>query len=366
MCGELRKKRGDRDGGFMRKMRLFGMLCLCVVWVGWMARAEAESTGGEPAYRTFGRYNRFEPSAVALWPGTSYVVVLNDRSKWTSPISVFKLSKKGRLKEIARPVVVIKGKPLDISKFEGITASQKTPGVFYATTAFDRPVPSFRIMVRFELQAKAKGKKGKKVSIKMKSARVIKLRDPAGVIKGKYKMPWYKIEALALTPEEDALVVGVRAYGKSYKKPQFRVLLLRYALNRVDRDPVVLAHIDLKGLLGREEGIAALEYLPERKQYLLVTSYENDDASPPTAQVGGHLWLVSTDLAALNRVETWKKAWRQKVSHKPEGVTPLAGGKILVVYDDDNDRKAKGKDKPGTFPMQANEAAYSILTLPAK
>lgn len=26
----------------MRKMRLFGMLCLSVVWVGWMARAEAE------------------------------------------------------------------------------------------------------------------------------------------------------------------------------------------------------------------------------------------------------------------------------------------------------------------------------------
>jgi hypothetical protein len=354
----------------MRKIRILRMLCLCLflfgVWMVGLGSENAFAEGGEPAYKTFGRYNRFEPSAVALWPGTSYVVVLNDRSKWTSPISVFKMGKKGGLKEIARPIVMIKGKALDISKFEGITASQKKPGVFYATTAFDRPVPSFRIVVRFELQAKSKGKKGKKVSIKMKSAKVMKFRDPSGVIKAKYKMPWYKIEALALTPEEDALIVGVRTYGKSYKKPQFRVLLLRYDLKRVNKDPSVLAHFDLKGLLGREEGISALEYLPERKQYLLVTSYENDDASPPTAQVGGHLWLVSTDLTTLNQEETWKKAWRQKVTHKPEGVTPLGGGKILVVYDDDNDRKSKGKDKPGTFPMQANEAAYSIITLPAQ
>lgn len=98
-------------------------------------------------------------------------------------------------------------------------------------------------------------------------ARVIKLRDPAGVIKGSIGCLGTSIEALALTPEEDALVVGVRAYGESYKKPQFRVLPLRYVLNRVDRDPVVLAHIDLKGLLGREAKASRVSISAERKQY---------------------------------------------------------------------------------------------------
>lgn len=329
----------------------------------------AEQAGAEPAYVTFGRYDRFEPSAVALWPGTRYVVVLNDRFKWVSPFSVFKMTKKGKLKEVARPVPMIKGKPVLVSKLEGMTASQKKPGLFYAITSHDRPVPAFRQLLRFQLTEKSKKKKKKKgkkkkAKIKMTKFKVLKFRDPGAFLKAKFKMPWYKIEALALTPAEDALIVGVRTYGESYKKPLFRVILLRYDLKRLKKDPTLLAHIDLTSLVGRSEGISALEYLPERKQYLLVTSYENDDASPPVAQVGGHLWLVSTDLTTLNNMDTWKKAWRQKVTHKPEGVTPIGGNKILVVYDDDNDRKAKGKPGPGVFPMNSNEAAFSIVHLP--
>ena len=327
-------------------------------------------------YVLFGRYARFEPSAVAAFHGTPYLVVLNDKIDHSeSPFSVYEL-KKGKTPEAPSALIErariwprINGKKVKLAKLEGITPSRKTPGVFYAITAFDRPVPKYRVLLRFRL-AIEEGKKGKKNKKKPKKSFVFKdikaitIADPTAFIEKNKQKKWSKIEAIALTPDEDALLLGVRAVGKSFKAPEFRVLILRYALKNTKQAPKIVVDLETKPFVGRSEGIAAMAYVPSTKQYLLVTSYEDDSQSRPVDQIGAHIWFLPSDLNALNQASTWQKAARLRLKHKAEGIADLGDGRYLVVYDDDADRKAGTQAREGYLPLRQNEAVFSIHNLP--
>jgi hypothetical protein len=321
-------------------------------------------------YLLFGRYARFEPSAVAAFHGTPYLIVLNDKEDYKeSPFSIYEMKKGASSKippsliERARIWPRINGKKIKIAKLEGITPSRKTPGVFYAITAFDRPVPKYRVLLRFRLAIKERKKK-KKASFSFKDITLLSIADPTAFIEKTKQKKWSKIEALALTPDEDALLLGVRAVGSSFKAPEYRVLILRYSLNHLQQTPQIVVDLETKPLLGRSEGIAAMAYIPSTKQYLVVTSYEDDNQARPIDQIGAHIWFLPGDLSFLGHASAWYKAARLRLKHKAEGIADLGDGRFLVVYDDDADRKAGTKLRDGYLPLRQNEAVFSIHTLP--
>lgn len=315
---------------------------------------------GAIRYSTFGRYIPFEPSSITRIGYEPFFLVVDDKSKQT-PFSIFELTASGHLSEVHRFHLSFGEKPLKLRKLEATTGAHRDKGLFYAMTAFDRPKPSYNRLVRFRLQAERDKKGNRRWSAH--EVKALPIFSPTRWAADHLQQPWSKAEALALSPEEDSLIVGLRASGPHYSQPNYHVILLRYDLARLDAPPTLLAKIDLQGIVGRSEGISALRYVPLRRQYLLTTSYEDDSRSPATAQVGGHLWLVDADLRLAASPERWRSYYRIPLAHKPEGVDALGSSKAIVVYDDDGDRKSRDGDK-GKFHLAPNEASFSILPLP--
>lgn len=312
-------------------------------------------------YSTFGRYIAFEPSAITRIGKEPFFLVADDKSEIDQSFSIFELTEEKELEEVHRFGLRLGGKEGQIRKLEATTSSYKKPGVFYAITAFDRPQAAYNRLLRFQITTH-RDKRGLR-AWKAEAVEQLPLFSPTLWIAKNLNFPWSKVEAISLSPDESSLILGVRAIGVHYTKPIYRVLLLRYALSDLQRPPLLLAHVDLQGVIGHSEGISALRYVPLRDQYLLTTSYEDDSRSPETAQVSGHLWIVGRDLSALASIEAWRNLPKIHLLHKPEGIEALGQSKAIVVYDDDGARKSRQGHK-GKFHLAPNEASFSILPLP--
>jgi len=179
-----------------------------------------------------------------------------------------------------------------------------------------------------------------------------------------------KVEGLALTPDEKHLLVGVRAIGKKKKKPEYRVIILKYKLDDLKKLPEILVNVDLRDdkdlqkILGMPEGegISSLEYDPNSGKYMVLTSYEVKDGKSKE-HVSGNLWLIPENFEGLDVAKNWKQYNRMPFTHKPEGVSLASKpGEAIIVFEDDNDRKCINKCK-GKFPYKPNEGAFKIVDI---
>jgi len=334
------------------------------------------SESEDEQYPTFESYKLFEPSGIARIPNTDDYIVIDDKDPY---LFIFKLED-NKLDQISNPPIKLKYKYKDengkktevkvkVKKLEGITASLKNPGTFYAITAFDRDNEKYRKLVRFSLKRNKDGKYEEPYILN--DLAKLKISDPGGVIGGD-DMPWFKVEGLALTPEEKHLLVGVRAIGMNEDNPEYRVIILKYKLDDLKKLPEILVNVDLRDdkdlqkILGMPEGegISSLEYDPDSGKYIVLTSYESSEKDIKTDEVGGHLWLVPEDFEGLNDAANWEQyKKRPSFTHKPEGVSLTSKpGEAIVVFDDDNDRKCI-KECKGKFNYKPNKGAFKIVDI---
>ncbi len=317
---------------------------------------DAAETRREPSeHVVFDRRPRFEPSAVARIGDSGRFLVLNDKTG-IAAATVYALS---LLPESGPQLREAHSFAVEAEKLEGVTASSRVPGVFYATTSFDRPGEGTNRVVKITLDQEAR----------LVSQEVLPLYHPGEAIKKQLGLPWSKVEALALSPEEDRLLLGLRAVGPDFMNPSFRVAILSYRMDALTEEPELVLNIDLSPdtILGRPEGISSLEYVPTLGSYLLLTSFEDPRDIPAIEQTGAHLWVIPSDLASLSTPEAWRDLPRLELSRKAEGVAAVSpdGLKALIVFDDDASRKSATGEQ-GKFKLAPNEAVFSVVDVPRR
>jgi hypothetical protein len=303
----------------------------------------------------FDRRPWFEPSAVARIGDSARFLIMNDKSG-IAAATVYGLS---YLPDSTPQLREERSFDVEAVKLEGVAASVHTPGVFYVTTSFDRPGEGTNRLVKITLDQQGL----------LASQEVLPLFHPGEAIRKQLGLPWSKVEALALSPEEDRLLFGIRAVGPDFMNPSFRVAILSYSLDALTEEPELVLNIDLSPdtVLGRPEGISSLEYVASLNSYLLLTSFEDPGDVPPVEQTGAHLWVIPGDLEALAAPEAWRDLPRLELSRKAEGVAAVSrdGLKALIVFDDDAARKSDTGEQ-GKFELAPNEAVFSVVDVPRR
>ena len=170
--------------------------------------AATDETDGR--YIVFERRPRFEPSAVTRIGATDRFLVASDKSDMPA-VTVFTLDLAPE-----RPPRLLEGKSfsLDAMKLEAVAPSRRNPGVFYAVTSFDRPGAATNRLIRFALDEKGR----------LVSQEALDIFHPAQAAKRLLGQPWAKVEGLGLSPDENQLLVGVRAVGPDHRHTVQRFL----------------------------------------------------------------------------------------------------------------------------------------------
>jgi len=304
-------------------------------------------------FRIRGKNYRFEPSAVSKADKGSNFIVFNDKND-KLPISLFELDKSDVNFSEVKTLSLKKDAQTIPHKFE---ASTKRGNFFYAVTAFDRDLDEYRKIIMFKLNS----------SNEIKLLSDLKFDIPPRVI---LKKKWLKIEALSISPDGNHLLFGIRATGEDYKDPHYGVTILKYSLPKkgknilklTEGNPIANFDISSHPNLKRAEGISSLEYVEDRKLFLLLTSYEADSGNENESrkEVGGHLWILPEDKFLSLSIKKVKEITPKPFSHKPEGVETLSKNKALILFDDDNDRK-KGENSATGFKLRKNESVFKIV-----
>ena len=338
-----------------------------IILVSFSCSAPDVTQGSDDGYHTFERYLRFEPSGIARIPDTDNYIVIDDKD---SDLQIFELADNDLLHISKQPLELeYKDKKdeefkVKAKKLEGITASRKDPGKFYAITSFDRNKDSYRKLIRIGLE-KSKKDPNKEEPYAIDDLQGLEIYSPSRAI-DEEEEPWSKVEGLALTPDEKYLIIGVREMGEDYKNSEYRVIILRYELDKLNKRPKTIVNIDLnaQGVLKRPEGISSIEFDPNLKKYIVLTSYESSEFKESKRdEVGGHIWLLPEDLKEADDPKAWKNYPNKAFTHKPEGVSLTSTpGKVIVVFDDDNDRKCI-RNCDNTFPQKPNEGVFKIVEL---
>jgi hypothetical protein len=270
----------------------------------------------------------FEPSAAAFDPASGRVLVLSDHD---TTLYRYELGSAGLVLppgEHHDPLRLPKG--LEAAKFEGLT--RLPSGEFLAVTAFDRPDPAFRRLLRFTY---APGAPAEAVPLAVNDvALATAVRTASG-------LPWFKIEALAVDRSGTRVFFGVRNVGETYKAPRDVVLVVRCPLadDRVGPPEAVIRLSTAEALDGMTEGLSDLQLDAEGDSFLLLTSHEGTGNRPEDHS--GHLFRVPAGvlLGAARPVPVplspSLRGWRAK----PEGLAVAPSGAVVVVFDDDREWK---------------------------
>ncbi len=295
----------------------------------------------------------FEPSAVASFvdPNTQQekLLVLND---FYDPTQYqYTLTNKDTLAatpRAARAVMTLEGSSEPYApKFEAV--SRLPGGRFIATTPFNRDGAQFRRVVTFDA---ATGRNT--------VARPLAF-DAAGLeryISKVTRQPWVQIEGLGVDGAGKNIFFGVRFSGKGREAAKTaEVLLVRCPLDG-DAIGAPASHIRLSthAALGRREGLADIQRDPRDGSYLLLTSHEGDDVTD-LANNQGHLFRLRADLVE-GRTSTRTVQLGAPLATfgaKPEGVTTLKDGRIVVIFDDDREWKDNFKD------YARSQAMFTVL-----
>jgi hypothetical protein len=310
-----------------------GMVVAAVVGL-WAAKAIPSSTPAPapaaallpPPYRLFAGQS-FEPSAAAYDPASGHVLVLSDHD---TTLYRYRLTPAGLViprGERHEPLRLPEG---DTAKFEGLT--RLPSGDFLATTAFDRPDPAYRRVLRFSYRPGAPVE-----------ARQVAVDDAAltAVIQAATGLPWFKIEGVAVDPTGETVLFGVRCVGERYQEPRDVVLVVRCRLDgdRVAAPDAVVRLSTAESLAGMAEGLSDLQLDDGGKNFLVLTSHEGPDTAPDGHS--GHLFRVPADvlLGAPSSAPVRLGAPLRQFRAKPEGLAVVPSGPVVVVFDDDREWK---------------------------
>ena len=174
--------------------------------------------------------------------------------------------------------------------------------------------------------------------------------------------PYFKVEGLSTLPN-DKLILGVRELGQSYKKFDYKVLIisLDYSVNQhgklvlgTDLNIVLNFKPDTHGLgLPRDIGLSSLEYIPSTDSVFISTSWEKN------AQLGGCIWQVSREqlMACKGRPTVLLDALNKPLlfKNKIEGIASIDPDKVFAIHDDD-------RETGRHLNRQAHQAAYSLIS----
>jgi len=324
-----RVMRSDDRSSVMGRTLLAALLAACAS-VGIPAVSPAPTP---PAARPPPPYPRFagvtfEPSAAAFDPATGHVLVLSDHD---TTLYRYELSSAGLVLppgEHHDPLRLPEG--LEAAKFEGLT--RLPSGGFLAVTAFDRPDPSYRRLLRFSYAPAAPAEA---VSVAVDDDAL------AAAVRAASGLPWFKIEALAVDRTGTRVLFGVRSVGTSYREPEDVVLVVRCPLTgeRVGPPEAVIRLSTAGALGGPAEGLSDLQLDAGGDSFLLLTSHEGTENRPDGHS--GHLFRVPAEvlLGAETPVPVPLGAPLRGWRAKPEGLAVEPSGAVVVVFDDDRDWK---------------------------
>jgi hypothetical protein len=279
-----------------------------------------------PPYRVFAGQS-FEPSAAAFDPATGRVLVLSDHD---STLYRYEL----RAGALVRPQGE-RHEPLwlpdgAVAKLEALT--RLPSGDFLAVTAFDRPDPSFRRVVRFSYHPAAPVEA---VPVPVDDAAL------SAAVRAATGLPWFKIEGVAVDPTGTRVLFGVRSVGESYVAPQDVVLVVRCPLadDRVGAPEAVIRLSTAEALGGRAEGLSDLQLDAGGDSFLLLTSHEAGEWTPEAHS--GDLFRVPAGvlLGAAPQAPVPLGEPVRRFRAKPEGLAVEPSGALVVVFDDDREWK---------------------------
>jgi len=286
--------------------------------------------------------HRFEASGVARIGGSGRFLVVNDKGKRDPMDRLAVAVMEGDtlvVRDRLSPEVSIKGHAewVPARGFEDATGSKLNAGIVFAVTSFGgSDDPAKRNLLRIAFDVDGTPDVVEKVAI----------ADPEAAEVG---FGYVNVEGLALSPDERRLFLGARCWGPSKEERGFGVALFEYDMEHPSEAPMRPVMVHLDAVVGRSEGLAAVEYVPELGGYLLITSYENKE----TGELGGHLWHTP-DLDLLADVDTWLGLPRLPLPDKPEGVCLDGERRILVVFDRDTKRKAAAG-------LAQNQSVYALI-----
>ena len=270
----------------------------------------------------------FEPSAAAFDPATGRVLVLSDHD---TVLYRYELGVAGLVLPAGErhyPLQLPEG--VQVAKLEGLT--RLPSGAFLAVTAFDRPDPSFRRLLRFSFTPA--------VPVE---ALLLTVDDAAlaAAVRSASGLPWFKVEALAVDRTGTRVFFGIRTVGESYEAPRDVVLVVRCPLagDRVGAPEAVILFSTAEALGGLAEGLSDLQLDAHGDSFLLLTSHEG------TANTldghSGHLFRVPAGvlLGATPKAMVSLGPPLRGLHAKPEGLAVAPTGAVVVVFDDDRDWK---------------------------
>jgi hypothetical protein len=280
-----------------------------------------------PPYARFtGR--TFEPSAAAFDPASGRVLVLSDHD---TTLYRYELSPAGLAapaEERHDPLRLPEG--MQAAKFEGMT--RLPSGAFLAVTAFDRPDPRYRRLLRFSYAPGAPAE-----------ATPVAVNDGAltAAIQAASGLPWFKVEGLAVDRTGTKVLFGVRNVGESYHAPIDVALVVRCPLegDRVGLPEEVIRLSTAEALDGQAEGLSDLQLDAGGDGFLVLTSHEGVDDRPEGHS--GHLFRVPAGvlLGTAGPMPVPLGAPLRGFRAKPEGLAVEPSGVLIVVFDDDRDWK---------------------------
>ena len=221
----------------------------------------------------------FEPSAAAYDPASGRVLVLSDHD---TTLYRYELGAEGLVLPAGEhhyPLRLPEGER--VAKLEGLT--RLPSGDFLAVTAFDRPDPAFRRLLRFSYAA---GVPVDAVPLPVDDAAL------GAAVRAASGLPWFKIEAVATDRAGARVLFGIREVGESYAAPRDVALVVRCPLaeNGVGAPEAVIRLSTGEALGGLAEGLSDLQPDPDGDSFLILTSHE---ATEPTRDAhSGHLFRV--------------------------------------------------------------------------
>ncbi|HVY40666.1 MAG TPA: hypothetical protein VHM31_22160 [Polyangia bacterium] len=207
-----------------------------------------------------------------------------------------------------------------------------------------------------------------------KTATVEQVEDPCAVFRAEGAVGC-RIEGMTSADIKSELLLGVhellmppqRGQTKAIVKPTVAIVSMHRQGTRWVQPQILFRTSDLDDGCRHQSGISDLSLRPNGLLYVLTsvdlhdTATCSDQESLPlaeVAQVRGALWRLD-----LTKPRELRLLYR--FAHKPTGITDIGDGSLLVVFDDDGQRKSPIW-APRTFALEQNEAVFSMLPAAAE
>ncbi|HVT06807.1 MAG TPA: hypothetical protein VHO67_05100 [Polyangia bacterium] len=165
----------------------------------------------------------------------------------------------------------------------------------------------------------------------------------------------------------DLLLPAPPGQTRPILKPTVAIVSMHRQGTRWVQPQIVFRTSDLDDGCRHQSGISDLSLRPNGLLYVLTSVDLRDTATcsdrdslplAEVAQVRGALWRLD-----LTKPRELRLLYR--FAHKPTGITDIGDGSLLVVFDDDGQRKSPIW-APRTFALEQNESVFSMLPAAAE